>query len=186
MSNEDTTPQPGARVCVAFEGTLYEQADGSRYVMLDPDRETGEVFGIDVHPHATVTVVAEVPADKPHADTPRKFHVGQFVRWQYPNMPEWFTARLDNHDTPGGHDWHGLVVDPGSYPDARAGDDMWLMEFCLTEVPAAVAADQPAKDIIVTAEECPGCDTNGGHYDWCQGADPDDEVSEGAVAGEQP
>lgn len=82
-------------------------------------------------------------ADPAQAGEDKTLHAGQVVRWQFMRRPEseWFTACLDDVHPTGGHDWHGVVVDPGSYPGILAGNDMWLMEDCLTEVPAATAED---------------------------------------------
>jgi hypothetical protein len=92
------------------------------------------------------------PAAEPaRAGEDTTFRAGQIVRWRYRRRPEseWFTARLDDRQCTSGHDWHGVVVESGTYPDARPGDDMWLMEDCLTPVPAVTVeggGGEPATD----------------------------------------
>jgi hypothetical protein len=71
------------------------------------------------------------------AETP-PWKVGDIAHWQYRRIPdgEWFTLRLldDSPDTE--HDWHGRVVDPGTYDGFTKGQDCWVFESCLGPVPA--------------------------------------------------
>lgn len=69
---------------------------------------------------------------------PVAWKVGDVAHWQYLRRPgeEWFTLRIldDSPDTD--HDWHGRVVDPGTYDGFATGQDCWVFESCLGPVPA--------------------------------------------------
>jgi hypothetical protein len=69
---------------------------------------------------------------------PVAWKVGDIAHWQYRRIAggEWFTLRLLDTSPNTEHDWHGQVVNRGTYEDAYTGQDMWVFESCLGPVPA--------------------------------------------------